>query len=133
MEGRLIVGIIKEDRLIMDLILVLSRLGYLEGEEQSPSPDLSTYQTMVDTWRHSSLPAPTEAVMLADWEVYLVETATTENEQGRLSAIYELFPQIMPTLVVLEQAKADRDVDGKTLTSNMEEAVNVYSRIIGDI
>jgi len=113
----------------MDIIIVLERLGYLVGEEQSPSPDLSTYQTMVDTWRHTTQSPPTEADMLAEWDVYL---AATKYITDREDAMHELLPESVYMPAMLEQAMADRDVDRKTLEPSLEAAVNIYSHIIED-
>jgi len=115
----------------MDIILVLDRLGYLAGEEQSPSPDLSTYQTMFDTWRHTTLSPPTEADMLAEWDVFLAEQAATQYIKDREDAMAELLPESVHMPAMLEQAKADRD-GGKTLEPALEEAVNIYSQILLD-
>jgi len=120
-----------EGRLIMDIIIVLDGLGYLAGEEQSPSPDLSTYQTMFNTWRHTTQSVPTEAEMLAEWDVYLAEQASTQYIKDREAAMQEQLPESMYMPAMLEQAKADRD-GGKTLESGLEEAVNIYDQILTD-
>ena len=69
----------------MDIALVLEALGYLD-EEQSPSPDLSSYQTMVATWRHTVKVPPTEADMLVAWEAYEAELAATQYMRDRAEA-----------------------------------------------
>jgi len=115
----------------MDIIIVLDRLGYLAGEEQSPSPDLSTYQTMFDTWRHTTKLPPTEAEVLAEWDVYQSEQASTQHLRDRASAIQELLPWPMYISAMLEQGKADRD-GGKTLCPALEAAVNIYEQIVTD-
>jgi len=115
----------------MDIIIVLDRLGYLAGEEQSPSPDLSTFQTMFDTWRHTTQSPPKEADMLAEWDVYLAEQAATQHIKDREDAMHELLPESMYMPAMLEQARADRE-GGKTLETGLEEAVNIYDQILTD-
>ena len=115
----------------MDIIIVLDRLGFLAGEEQSPSPDMSTYQTMFDTWRHTTQSPPTEVDMLAEWDVYLAEQAANQYIKDREAAMNELLPETIYMPAMLKQAKADRD-RGKVLEPSLEEVVNIYSQILTD-
>ena len=115
----------------MDIVIVLDRLGYLAGEEQSPSHDKSTYQTMVESWRHTTQSPPTEAEMLAEWDVYLAEQAAIQYIKDREAAMRELLPESMILLAMLEQALADRE-GGKDLERGLEEAVNIYDQILTD-
>ena len=116
----------------MDIITVLNRLGYLAGEQQSPSPDLSTYQTMVATWRHTTKLPPTEAEMLTEWDVFLAEQAATQYIKDREAAMKAQLPEMMIMPAILEQFKADRDSGPKTLQPGLEQVVNIYNQIMVD-
>jgi len=113
----------------MDIIIVLDRMGYLAGQEYDPSPDLSTYQAMVDGWRHTTKSPPTEAHMLAQWDAYLAEQAAIQYIKDREAAMRDLLPETLYLPAILEQAKADREA-GKTLCVELEEAVNIYLQIL---
>jgi hypothetical protein len=80
-----------EDRVIMDIPLGLEKLGYLD-EEQSPSPEMSTYQAMLDGWRHSTKEAPTEADLQMASDESLVEY-NARNEIARLENL--ITPRLM--------------------------------------
>jgi len=114
----------------MDIIIVLEKLGYLD-EEQSPSSDLSTYQTMVATWRHTVKVPPTEADMLVAWEAYEAELAAAQRIKDRETTVHELLPEKVYMPAMLEQAKADRAA-GKILEPDLDEVVNIYSQILTD-
>jgi len=113
----------------MDIVIVLGRLGYFEGEEQSPSPDMSTYQIMVDNWRHTTKSPPTEAVMLAEWDVYLDERASTQYLRDREAAIREQLPEMMRAEAELKQAITNR-ANGITLHPDMADMVEIYEKIM---
>lgn len=115
----------------MDITIVLHRLGYYDGEVQSPSPDKSTYETMFSTWRHTRKVPPFESRMLEDWDIYLAEQASTQYLKDRETAMAELLPETMYMPAMLEQAKVDRE-EGKTLCVELEEAVNIYTQIMDD-
>lgn len=118
----------------MDIVIVLDRLGYLVGEEQSPSPNLSTYQTMAATWRHTTLSLPTEARMLTEWDVYLTEQAATQYLEDRKTAMQKRLSEVLfknSLIPILEQCRIDRDA-GKTLCPEMNEVINIYSKILTD-
>jgi len=65
----------------------------------------------------------------AEYEAYLAET---QYVRDREAAMQKLLPETMYLPAILEQAKADRDDNGKTLCPELEEAVNIYSQIMVD-
>jgi len=115
----------------MDLRIVLDRLGHYDGLAADPCTDFSSYNAMVSSWRNTTKSPPTEAEVLAEWDVYLAEQSSTQHIRDRENAMHELLPESMYMPAMLEQARADRE-GGKTLEPSLDEAVNIYDQIMVD-
>ncbi len=112
----------------MDLRIVLNRLGFVED----PCSDFSSYEAMMTFWFDDTVPIPTEAVVIAEWDAYLAEQAAIQHLKDREEALREQLPDTVYLPAMLEQAKADRAA-GKTLCAELEDAVNIYTQILIDI
>lgn len=71
----------------MDIAQVLYHLGFNDNNGEQPASDLSTYNSMVATWRHPTKQPPTEADMLAAWVIIELGKAIA-NKKEAVNALY---------------------------------------------
>jgi len=100
----------------MDLPIILSRLGVLDGD-MLPASDLSDYAAMVASWRNPAVAIPTLAVCEAEQAVYAAEVQAVAYKAARLPG----YPPKGDQLDVLwKQLNQDR-LDGKALIQEADD------------